>query len=96
MSLSPNFIIRTESRRNKKGWTLAPEEESRHMCKILVCKLLRERKPGRLRLKYERNIKMYLKAAGCEGLDWVSMTRDGKLWRIFCNYSNELPGYVKQ
>jgi len=26
---------------------------------------------------------MYLKATGCEGLDWVSMTTDGKLWRIF-------------
>jgi hypothetical protein len=41
-----------------------------------------EKRPlGRLRLRWEDNIKMDLQEVGCGGMDWIEMTQDRDRWR---------------
>jgi hypothetical protein len=40
---------------------------------------------GRLRLKWEGNIKMYLRETGWGGMDWVDLAQDRDQWRALVN-----------
>jgi len=40
---------------------------------------------GRLRLRWEDNIKMYLHEVGCGVLDWINLAQKRDRWREFVN-----------
>ena len=40
---------------------------------------------GRLRRRWEDNIKMYLQEVGCGGMDWIEMAQDRDRWWGFVN-----------
>jgi hypothetical protein len=40
---------------------------------------------GRLRLRWEDNIKLDLQDVGCEGMDWIDMAQDRDRWQAFVN-----------
>jgi hypothetical protein len=43
---------------------------------------LREKRPlGRLRLRWEDNIKMDLQEVGCGGMDWMELAEGRDSWR---------------
>jgi hypothetical protein len=42
-----------------------------------------KRSLGRIRRRWEDNIKMDLKEAGCGGMDWIELTQDGDRRRAF-------------
>jgi len=39
-----------------------------------------QRPLGRLRHRWEDNIKMDLEVAGCGGMDWIKLAQDGERW----------------
>jgi hypothetical protein len=38
-----------------------------------------------LRIRWEDNIKIYLKKIGCEGVDWIHLVQDRDKWRAPVN-----------
>ena len=45
-----------------------------------------EKKPlGRLRRRWEDNIKMDLQEVGCGGVDWIELDQDRDRWRALVN-----------
>ena len=44
-----------------------------------------KRSLGRLRRRWEDNIKMDLQEMGCEGLDWIELAQDRVKWRALVN-----------
>jgi hypothetical protein len=40
---------------------------------------------GKLRRRWEDNIKIDLKAIGYESVDWINLSRDGDIWRVVVN-----------
>jgi len=40
---------------------------------------------GRLRRRWENNIKMDLEEAGCGDMDWIELAQDSDRWREFVN-----------
>ena len=50
---------------------------------------------GRSRLRREDNIKLDLKELGCQGVDWIDVTRDRDKWRIVVNTIMKLMDSVK-
>ena len=53
--------------------------------RVLVGKLEGKRLLGRLRRRWEDNIKMYFKEVGCEGVYWISVAQDRDSWRALVN-----------
>jgi hypothetical protein len=50
--------------------------EMRNSYKILVVKPVRKKSFGRLRGRYEDNIKMNLEVMRCETVDWINLAED--------------------
>jgi hypothetical protein len=50
--------------------------EERGVYRVLVGKLEGKRLMGRLRRRWEDNIKMYLQEVGCGGMDWIELALD--------------------
>jgi hypothetical protein len=50
--------------------------------RVLVGKSVRKRPLGRPRLSCKCNIKMDLKAVGCEGMDWIKLVQDRDRWHL--------------
>ena len=50
------------------------------MC-VLVGKPEGKRQPGRPRLRWEDNIKVYLQEVGCEVMDWINVAQGRDRWR---------------
>jgi hypothetical protein len=50
--------------------------ERRGVYRVLVVKPERKSPLGRLRRKWENNIKMDLKEVGCGGMDWIDLGQD--------------------
>jgi hypothetical protein len=40
---------------------------------------------GRLRVRWEDNIKMDLQEVGCECMDWINLAQDRDRWRALVN-----------
>jgi hypothetical protein len=40
---------------------------------------------GRIRCRWEDNIKMDLQVGGCGGMDWIELAQDGDRWRALVN-----------
>jgi hypothetical protein len=53
--------------------------------RILVGKPEGKRPLGRLRRRWEDNIKMDLLEVGCGGMDWTDFAQDTDKWRTFAN-----------
>jgi hypothetical protein len=49
--------------------------------KVLVRKPEVKRQLGRLRCKWEDNIKKDLQGVGCAGMDWIELAQDRDKWR---------------
>jgi S-ribosylhomocysteine lyase LuxS involved in autoinducer biosynthesis len=58
-----------------------------------------EKKPlGRLRRRWEDNIKMDLQEVGCEGMGWIELDQDWTKWRQLVKVvmsGNETSGSIK-
>jgi hypothetical protein len=52
----------------------------RNAYKILVEKPEGEKLLGRVRCRWEDNIRMYLTKIGWEGVDWIHLTQDRDQW----------------
>jgi hypothetical protein len=55
-------------------------EEVRNSYNIFVGKTKRMRQLGRPRRRWERNIGMFLREIGWEGVEWIKMTQDTGHW----------------
>jgi hypothetical protein len=40
---------------------------------------------GRLRRRWEDNIKMYIREVGCGGIDWIILAQNKDRWRAVVN-----------
>jgi hypothetical protein len=52
---------------------------------ILVRKPEGKQPMGRLRRRWEDNIKMVLREVGCRGMDWIELAQDRDRWRGVVN-----------
>ena len=55
------------------------------VCIVLVGKPEGKRPLGRLRLRWEDNIKLDTQELGCVGLDWIDLAQDRDRWRALVN-----------
>jgi hypothetical protein len=73
---SPNIIRVIKSRRTRWVGHVARMGEMRNAYNIMVGKPEGKRPLGRHRHKWEDNIRTDLREIGCEGVDWIHLTRD--------------------
>ena len=59
--------------------------EKRGVYRLLVGKPEGEKPLGRIRRRWEDNIKMDLQEMGCGGMDWIELTQDRDMWRALVN-----------
>ena len=59
--------------------------ESRGVCRVLVGKPEGMRPLGKLRHRWDDNIKMDLQEAGCESMDWNGVGQDRDRWLAHVN-----------
>jgi len=55
------------------------------MYSVLVGKPEGKRPVGKLRHRWEDNIKMDLQEVGCGGMDWIDLAQDMDKWRSLVN-----------
>jgi hypothetical protein len=55
--------------------------EKRNAYRILVGKPERKKLIGRPRIRWEDNIRMYLRERGWGGIDWIHLAQDRDWWR---------------
>jgi len=56
--------------------------ERRGMYMELVGKPEGQRPLGKRRCRWENNIKIYLRDAGCGGMDRIELAQDREMWRV--------------
>ena len=59
--------------------------ERRGIYRFLVGKPEGKRRLGRLRSRWEDNIKKDLQEVGCGGMDWIELAQDRGRWRVLMN-----------
>jgi hypothetical protein len=59
--------------------------EKRNAYRILVGKPEAKRLLGRLRRRWEGNIKMVFREIGWDGMDWIDLAQDRDQWRALVN-----------
>jgi hypothetical protein len=59
--------------------------EGRGAYRILVGRPEGRRSPGRPRLRWENNIKIYIEEVGWGYVDWIDMAQDRDRWRALVN-----------
>ena len=72
MYSSLNIIRNLKSRRLRWAGHVALMEQSRNAYKVLLGKPEGKRPLGRLRCRWEDNIKMDLREVGCHSGDWIT------------------------
>ena len=65
--------------------------ERRGIYRVLVRKPEGKRPLGRLRHRWEDNIKMYLQEVGCGVMDWIKLALDRDRWRALVIVVMNLP-----
>ena len=85
MYTSPNTVRVLKSRRMRWAGHVACVEELRGACRVLVGKPEGKRPLGRLRRRWEDNIKMDLREVGCGGMEWIELVQDRDRWRALVN-----------
>jgi hypothetical protein len=59
--------------------------EGRGVYRVLVGKPEGKRPMGRLRCRWEDNIKAYLQEVGCGGMGWIVLAQDKERWQELVN-----------
>jgi hypothetical protein len=77
---SPNNNWVAKSRRMRFGY-VACMGALKNACTIVVRQSERKRPLGRLRCRWEDNIKMDKKEIWCEGVDWIHLAQDRDRWQ---------------
>jgi hypothetical protein len=78
---SPNVVRVIKSRRIRWAGHVARMGEMRGVYTILVGRPEGKRPLGRLRLRWEDNIRMDLQEVECGGMDWIDLAQDRDRWR---------------
>jgi len=73
---SPNIVRVIKLRRMRLVRHVSHMGESRGIYRVLVEKPEGKTPLGRLRCRWEDNIKMNHKEVGCGGMDWIDLTQD--------------------
>jgi hypothetical protein len=81
----PDIIRQIISRRMRWAQHVAHMEEGRNEYRVLVGKPKGKRPLGRLRHRWEDQIKMDLREIGWEGVEWIHLTQDRDRWRVLVN-----------
>jgi len=89
---SSNIIRVMKLRRMRWAGQVARLGEGRGVYRVLVGKPEGKRPLGRLRHRWEDNIKMDLQEEGCECMcmDWIRLAQDTDRWRKFVNVITNL------
>ena len=82
---SPNIVRVIKSRRMRCAGDVARTGEGRDVYRVLVGKPDGKRPMGRLRHRWEGNIKMDLQEVGCGSMDWTELAQDRDSWRELVN-----------
>ena len=82
---SPNIIRGIKSRRLRWAGHIVRMEECRSAFKILTGTPTGKRLLGRLRRRWEDNIRMDLKEIGENTRNWVESAQDKNYWRVLVN-----------
>jgi len=85
MYSSPNVVRVIKSRGMKWAAHIARTGERRGVCRVLVGKPGGKRPLGRLRFRWEDNIKMDLHEVGRGGMDWIDLAQYRDRWRALVN-----------
>jgi hypothetical protein len=64
--------------------------ERRVVYRVLVGNPEGKRPLGRPRSRWEANFKMDLQEVGCEGMDWIDLSKDRGRWRAIVNATMNL------
>ena len=62
---------------------VARMEQSRNAYRVLVGKPEGKRPLGRPRCRWEDNIRMDLRAVGCDAGEWIDLAEDRDQWRAY-------------
>jgi hypothetical protein len=81
----PNIFRVIKSRIMRWAGHVARMGKIRSVCRVLVGKPERNRPLGRLRRRWEYNIKMYLHEVGFGGMDWIELAQGRDRWRALLN-----------
>ena len=82
---SPNIVRVIKPRRMKWAGHVARMGERRGAYRVVVGKPKGKRPLGRLRLRWNDNIKMDLQEMGCGGMDLIELAQERHKWRVLVN-----------
>ena len=83
MYSSPNIIRNPKSRRLRWTGHVSRMEQTRNAYRVLVGKPEGKIPLGRLRRRWEDNIKMDLREVGCDPGDWINFAQGRNQWRAY-------------
>ena len=82
---SPNIVRVIKSKVMKWAGHVVRMGERRGAGKVLVGKPEGKKPLGRLRRRWEDNIKIDLQEVGCGDVDWIELVQDRDRWRALVN-----------
>ena len=88
MYSSPNIIRDLKSRRLRWAGDVARMEQFRNAYRALEGKPESKRPLGRVRRRWEDNIKMDLREMGCNPRDWIALAEDRDQWWAYVTVTN--------
>jgi hypothetical protein len=80
---SPNIVRVIKSRRMRQVGHVAHMEKGRGAYRVFVGMPEGKRLLGRLRHRWEDNIKMDLREIGIDGVNWIQLAQNRVQWRAF-------------
>jgi len=82
---SPNIVQVVKSRRMRWAVHVARIAESRGVYRFVVGKTEGKIPFGRLKRRWDDNIKTDLQEVGCGGMDWIELAQDRDMWQALLN-----------